>query len=104
MPGLGQDRDRRLRPQLAGRVRRPARRSPRAEISRNYVRRAIDEGTQPALVADHVVDAIRTGRFWVLPQAEFLEIAIERWHGIGEGREPDAARDSRHAAAFPARH
>ena len=66
---------------------------PAAEISRNYVRRAIDEGMQPGAVADLVVDAIRTDRFWVLPHPDFLEIAIERWHSIGEGRNPVAPEE-----------
>ena len=76
---------------------------PAAEISRNYVRRAIDEGMQPGAVADLVVDAIRTDRFWVLPHPDFLEIAIERWHSIGDGTEPGRPRGgSGHAAAFAA--
>jgi NAD(P)-dependent dehydrogenase (short-subunit alcohol dehydrogenase family) len=44
-----------------------------AEVSREYLRRAIDEGMTPAAVADLVVDAVRADRFWVFPHPEFLE-------------------------------
>jgi NAD(P)-dependent dehydrogenase (short-subunit alcohol dehydrogenase family) len=60
-----------------------------AEIARNYVRRAIDEGTQPAAIADHVLDAVREGRYWVLPHPEFVDIAMERFAQIGEGANPE---------------
>ena len=66
---------------------------PAAEISRNYVRRAIDEGMQPGAVADLVVEAIRTGRFWVLPHPDWVDIAVERWHGIAEGQDPVAPEE-----------
>jgi len=66
---------------------------PAAEISRNYVRRAIDEGMQPGAVADLVVEAIRTGRFWVLPHPDWVDIAVERWHGIAEGQNPVAPEE-----------
>lgn len=61
------------------------------EVSRRYVRRAIDEGTQPAAVADLVVDAVREGRFWVFPHEDFLEMAMERFHRIGEQLNPSPA-------------
>lgn len=60
-----------------------------AEIARSYVRRAIDEGTQPAAIADHVVDAVREDRYWVLPHPEFVEIAMDRFQQIGEGTNPE---------------
>lgn len=59
-----------------------------AEVSRNYVKRAIDEGMQPGAVADLVVDAIREGRYWIFPHPEWLEIAMERFHRIGDGVNP----------------
>jgi hypothetical protein len=62
-----------------------------AEVTGNYVRRAIDEGMQPAAVADLVLDAIRDDRFWVFPHPDFLEIAMERFHSIGEQRDPAPA-------------
>jgi NAD(P)-dependent dehydrogenase (short-subunit alcohol dehydrogenase family) len=60
-----------------------------AEIARTYVRRAIDEGTQPAAIADHVLDAVRDGRYWVLPHPEFVDMAMERFAQIGEGANPE---------------
>ena len=53
-----------------------------------HTRRVIEEGTQPGYVADLVVDAVRDGRFWVFPHPEFVELAMERFHAIGEGRNP----------------
>lgn len=58
------------------------------EVALKYARRAVDEGMQPAAVADLVVDAIRTSRFWVFPHPEFVELAMERFHRIGEGLDP----------------
>lgn len=60
-----------------------------AEISFGYLRRAIDEGMPPAAVADLVVDAVVTGRYWVFPHPDFLEITVERFHTIGEGLDPE---------------
>ena len=72
-----------------------------AEISRNYVRRAIDEGTQPGVIADLVVDAITTDRFWVLPHPDFVDIAMRAVHEHRRGREPGGPRgDPGHAATF----
>ena len=59
-----------------------------SEVTRNYVRRAIDEGTPPAAIADMVVESVREDRYWVIPHDDFLEIAMERFHSIGEGRSP----------------
>lgn len=61
-----------------------------AEVSRKYVQNAIAEGMQPGAVADMVLDAIRTGRYWVLPSPEFTELAIERFHRIAEQADPVA--------------
>jgi NAD(P)-dependent dehydrogenase (short-subunit alcohol dehydrogenase family) len=58
------------------------------EISRDYVKRAVDEGMQPAAVADQVADAIVADRFWVFPHPDFLELAMERFHRIGDGVNP----------------
>lgn len=59
-----------------------------AAISKGYLQRAIDEGMPPAAVADLVVDAVVADRFWVFPHADFLELAVERFHTIGEGLNP----------------
>ena len=60
-----------------------------AEITLGYLKRAIDEGMPPAAVADLVVDAVANGRYWVFPHADFLDIAVERFHTIGEGLDPE---------------
>lgn len=62
--------------------------NPTGVVSQDYVRRAIDEGLQPGAVADLVLDAVRAGRFWVFPHADFVELAMERFHSIGEGIDP----------------
>ncbi len=59
-----------------------------AEIVMKHVRRAIDEGMQPAAVADQVVSAVRANRYWVFPNPEFLDGVIERWHRIAEQLDP----------------
>jgi NAD(P)-dependent dehydrogenase (short-subunit alcohol dehydrogenase family) len=58
------------------------------EISLKHVGRAIAEGTPPAVVADHVLDAVRADRYWVFPNPDFVEIAIDRFQTIGEGIDP----------------
>ena len=60
-----------------------------AKVSYGYAKRAIDEGLPPAAVADLVVDAIRSDRYWIFPHAEWVEIALERFHRVAEGREPE---------------
>jgi hypothetical protein len=62
--------------------------NPAQEVPLNYVRRAVAEGMQPGAVADLVVDAVRSDRFWVFPHPEFLELAVERFHSIGEQQNP----------------
>lgn len=64
------------------------------EISRKYVRRAIDEGMTPGAVADLVVDAVRAQRFWVFPHPDFLELAVERFHRIAESLNPEPPEDT----------
>ena len=59
-----------------------------AQITRNYVQRAIDEGMQPGAVADLVLDAVRENRYWIFPHPEWMEIALERFHSVGEGTDP----------------
>ena len=58
------------------------------QVSLDHVRRAVAEGTPPAAVADLVLDAIRADRFWVFPNPDFLELAIERFHNIADGINP----------------
>jgi NAD(P)-dependent dehydrogenase (short-subunit alcohol dehydrogenase family) len=61
---------------------------PARAITEPYVRRAIEEGSTPAFVADAVADAVQAGRFWILPHQDFLDICIDRWHLIAERAEP----------------
>jgi NAD(P)-dependent dehydrogenase (short-subunit alcohol dehydrogenase family) len=75
-------------------------RDPAMEIASDYIRRAIDEGMQPAAVADLVLDAVRTGRYWVFPQPEFLELAIRRFHDIEAGIDPTSPE---HVPGLPPR-
>jgi hypothetical protein len=53
-----------------------------------HVRRAIAEGLTPAAAADAVFDAIAQDRFWVIPQQDFLDLAISRWGMIAERANP----------------
>lgn len=58
------------------------------EVMSKHVSRAIDEGLPPAAVADQVISAIRENRYWVFPNPEFLDIAVERFHRIAEQLDP----------------
>lgn len=62
-----------------------------AEVVRKHVRRAVDEGMQPAAVADQVIRAVRENRYWVFPNPEFLENVVERFHSIAEQLDPSPA-------------
>jgi NAD(P)-dependent dehydrogenase (short-subunit alcohol dehydrogenase family) len=68
-------------------------RGPAAEALWPHYERAIGDGMDPAAVADLVAEAIASGRFWVLPHPEFVELAVRRWHRIAEGLDPDTAVD-----------
>jgi len=59
----------------------------------DHVRRAVDEGATPAAVADAVADAVAADRFWVIPHQDFLDLAIERWHRIADGLDPEPAEN-----------
>ena len=63
------------------------------EIVGAHIRRAIDEGVTPAAVADQVADAIESGRYWVFPHPEFVEMAAQRWSTIAEGQNPELQVD-----------
>jgi NAD(P)-dependent dehydrogenase (short-subunit alcohol dehydrogenase family) len=62
--------------------------APASVVAEKYVRQAIDEGATPAFIADQVAEAVEANRFWIIPQQEFFDLAIERWHGIMERRDP----------------
>jgi NAD(P)-dependent dehydrogenase (short-subunit alcohol dehydrogenase family) len=65
-----------------------------SEVIEKHIRRAIDEGVTPAAVADLVADAIETGRYWVFPHPEFVELAAQRWSTIVEGQNPSLMVDT----------
>ena len=67
--------------------------SANSEVAMRYVRRAIDEGTTPAVIADLVADAVVDRRFWVFPHHDFVQLCIERWDTIAEGTDPELLRD-----------
>lgn len=52
------------------------------------VRRGVDSGAEPRTVADAIVEAVSTGRFWVLPQPEVALGALDRVQRIVDGRPP----------------
>ncbi len=62
---------------------------PIASVMRDHAVRAINEGMTPAAVADNVVDAIETPRFWIFPHDDFLEMAVKRWERIAEKLDPE---------------
>lgn len=64
-----------------------------ADVLRPHYQRAIDDGMNPAAVADLVAEAIVSGRFWILPHPEFVEHAARRWQRIAEGLDPETAVD-----------
>jgi NAD(P)-dependent dehydrogenase (short-subunit alcohol dehydrogenase family) len=66
----------------------PPARDAAAEVVMKHVSRAIDEGLQPAAVADRVLEAVRANRFWVFPQREFLDVVVERFHRIADELDP----------------
>ena len=62
--------------------------SPVAQQVADTVRSGVDHGAAPQTVADAVLDALGTGRFWVLPQPEVAIGALDRVQRILDGREP----------------
>ena len=49
----------------------------------------IDGGMDPDDVAAQVVDAIRSGRFWILTHGTTVESARRRWDAIAAGGLPE---------------
>jgi NAD(P)-dependent dehydrogenase (short-subunit alcohol dehydrogenase family) len=52
------------------------------------IRKLVEQGKSPAEIADHVVNAIRDGRFYILPHPELTGLIGERMHDILDGRYP----------------
>lgn len=62
--------------------------SPVAQTVADAVRAGNDAGADPSTVADALVDAVRSGAFWVLPQPELAFAVTDRAQRISDGREP----------------
>jgi NAD(P)-dependent dehydrogenase (short-subunit alcohol dehydrogenase family) len=58
------------------------------EMIRALIQGLIHGGMDPDDVAAQVVDAIRTGRFWVLTHATTVEAARQRWDAIASDGQP----------------
>ena len=52
------------------------------------MRDLVDRGIDPAAVAEQVLDAIRTGRFWILTHPGTLATARKRWDAIASDGQP----------------
>jgi NAD(P)-dependent dehydrogenase (short-subunit alcohol dehydrogenase family) len=59
-----------------------------ADMVRALIQGLIDGGMDPADVAAQVVDAVRTGRFWVLTHPTTVESARQRWDAIAANAQP----------------
>ncbi len=62
--------------------------SPVAQQVADTVRGGVEVGASPQSVADAILDALQTGRFWVLPQPEVAIGALDRVQRIVDGRDP----------------
>jgi NAD(P)-dependent dehydrogenase (short-subunit alcohol dehydrogenase family) len=58
------------------------------EMMRALIQGLIAGGMDPDDVAAQVVDAIRSGRFWILTHATTVESAHRRWDAIAAGGQP----------------
>lgn len=65
--------------------------APGTEIVFEVLKRIIDEGTPPAVIADVVAEAVEAQRFWILPHPDFVDIAVRRWHTIPDAINPAVA-------------
>jgi len=64
-----------------------------AEVTVSHAQRAIDEGMEPAAVADLVADAVTANRFWIFTDPRLTQIALDRWQRIAEGHNPQTEVD-----------
>jgi NAD(P)-dependent dehydrogenase (short-subunit alcohol dehydrogenase family) len=67
---------------------------PLSEIAIAHVRRAIDEGTTPAAIAEHVLAAVESDRFWVIPHDDFMAMVVRRWDRIADRLDPEPAEQT----------
>lgn len=54
----------------------------------SQIRAGVDSGTEPAVVAEAIVDAIIANKFWVLPHPELGWVAVDRMERLRNGDEP----------------
>jgi NAD(P)-dependent dehydrogenase (short-subunit alcohol dehydrogenase family) len=54
----------------------------------DFVQSLVDSGLDPAEVAGMVVDAVRSGRFWITTHATTVPTAQRRWDAIAGGGQP----------------
>jgi NAD(P)-dependent dehydrogenase (short-subunit alcohol dehydrogenase family) len=57
---------------------------------RSAIQGMVDGGIPPATVADRVIDAVRTGTFYILTHPELTEAITARFDDIVQGRPPSA--------------
>jgi short-subunit dehydrogenase len=63
-----------------------------AEMMQAMLKQLIDSGMEPAMVAEQVLDAVRSDRFWVLPNADAYGPVIKDVAASAvEGRNPPMA-------------
>lgn len=55
------------------------------------IRALVEAGLDPAVVAGHVLDAVRQRRFWILTHPDFNPFIAARSASILEGRNPDGS-------------
>jgi NAD(P)-dependent dehydrogenase (short-subunit alcohol dehydrogenase family) len=66
--------------------------NPMTEMMEAMVKQLVDTGMDPAMVAEQVLDAVRSERFWVLPNASDFGPAIKEVAASAvEGRNPPRA-------------
>ena len=66
----------------------PPQRSDEEQALHELATAALADGADPASIASEVVDAVRTGRFWVIPDRSVLEEVQDRAEGARDGRNP----------------
>ncbi|HEX6236586.1 MAG TPA: SDR family NAD(P)-dependent oxidoreductase [Acidimicrobiales bacterium] len=59
-----------------------------APVMREFVRSLVDNGLDPADVAGMVVDAVRSGRFWITTHPTTVPAARRRWDAIASDGRP----------------
>jgi hypothetical protein len=55
---------------------------------KSIVQGLVDGGIDPGDVADQVLDAVRTGRFWILTHPTTVATAQRRWDAIATDGQP----------------